>query len=114
MAFSSEELQRPADGGKQQSECGRVLRAPVVPGETPAAETSLSEAETGEPEGSGQEEQPPSDPPLVPQRTQRLFKDTEPADPGGTDGSSGDRKYCHISCFTALFSLHILKREAMH
>lgn len=52
MAASSEELQRPADGAKR----GRVLRETVVPGETQAAETS--EAETGEPEGSGQEEQP--------------------------------------------------------
>lgn len=79
----------------------------MVPGETPAAETSQYEAETGEPEGSGQEEQPSSDPPLVPQRTQRLFKDTEPVEPGGMDRSSGDRKYCHISCVTVLFSLQI-------
>lgn len=57
-AASSEELQRPAHGGHQQSERGRVLRAAVVPREAPAAETPHAEAEAGEQESPGEEEQP--------------------------------------------------------
>lgn len=74
-AASSKELQRPAHGGDQQSERGRVLRAAVVPRETPAAEASHAEAETGEQESPGEEEQPSWDSPLVPWRTQRLSMD---------------------------------------
>lgn len=57
-AAPSEELQRPAQGGKQQSDRGRVLRATLVPREAPAAEAAGAEDETGEQEGSREEEQP--------------------------------------------------------
>lgn len=57
-AAPSEELQRPAQGGKQQSDRGWVLRATLVPREAPAAEAAGAEDETGEQEGSREEEQP--------------------------------------------------------
>lgn len=68
---SSEELQRPAPGGDQQSERGRVLRAAVVQRKAPAAETAHVEAEAGEQESPGEEEQPPRDSALVSWRTHR-------------------------------------------
>lgn len=74
-AAACEELQRPAHGGDQQHERGRLLRATVVPRETPAAETSHPEAEAGEQESPGEEEQPPRGSPLVSWRTQRLWMD---------------------------------------
>lgn len=72
-AASSEELQRPAPGGDQKSERGRVLPAAVVPGEAPTAEAAHAEAEAeaGEQESPGEEEQPAGDSPLVAWRTRR-------------------------------------------
>lgn len=70
-AASSKELQRPADGGDQQSERGRVLRAAVVSRETPAAETAHTEAETGEQESPSEKEQPSRSSSLVKKRANK-------------------------------------------